>query len=329
MTDAPALSVIVITNRSYDVCRRSMAHARRQTYADRTEIVLVAAALDGLNPDMDDLNAFGAHQIVEAGDFASTGDAIAAGVRAARAPVVCYLEEHDYVPSDYAEKIIEGMARTDAQAAGYAMAPANPGLVSWAHLYLQFGEVAAPVTTRTARRLGGHHVAYRRDMLLGYGAHLRDVMTNEGIIFEDLRKAGHDLHVLPDLVVEHVQVSTLRLFVRAEFVSQQIYAHNRATVQNWSVPRRAIYALGAPLIPILRVSRAVREIHRSGRTAELMPQILPVMIAAAGAGALGEAIGYLVGSGQRNDSIRAGYELNRYAYVRDADRATIREAGTE
>ena len=225
---APELSLIVLTHDTYDVCRRVIGFAARQTARDRIELVLAGPSAARIAADPADMAAFGHHQIVEVGEVVSTGEAIAEAVRAARAPVTCYLEEHDYIADDYAERIIGAMRRFDGPAVGFAMRPHNPGLVSWAHAFLQFGEVVDPVTADEVGELGGHHVAYRRDFLLGYGTFLPEVMTHEGILFEDLRKAGTPLHVAGDIVVEHVQISRLGALMRLEHMSQRIYADGRA-----------------------------------------------------------------------------------------------------
>ncbi|MDB2407375.1 hypothetical protein N9W17_02440 [Jannaschia sp.] len=320
MHTPPALSAIVLTHDDYDVCRRIIGQLAQQTARAQIELILVGPSAERIGADQDDLARFGSHKIVEVGDVDATGTAMAAGVRAATAPVTCYVEEHDYIDDDYVERVIAAMARFDAPMVGFAIRPINPGIVSWAHVFLQFGAVAAPVETGEARELGGHHVAYRRDFLLGYGDDLRRVMDNEGILFEDLRRAGQPMNIAGDIVVEHVQISHLPSLVRTEFIGQRIYASGRADVQRWSLAKRALYVVGSPAIPPLRVGRAIREVIRSGRSRELLPWILPAMGLAACAGAIGEALGYMFGSPQSGHRARTEIELDRYSFVTDSDR---------
>jgi hypothetical protein len=322
----PVLSLIALTDGSYEACRRSLGFVRGQPGCEQVELILIGRSVAEMDPDLGELGDFGSYRILEVGDFEGTGVALAAGVRAARAPHVTYLEEHDYVGPDYLTRIIDTISTVDAPVIGVAMLPANPGLVAWCHMFLQFGEVIAPAERRAAFQLGGHHAIYRRETLLGYGDMLEAVLNNENIIFEDVRKRGETVFLAGDIVVEHVQVSRLGTFIRHEFIGQRIYGAGRAHAQNWSLGKRLLYAAAFPLIPFIRVRRGIRHIRRTGRSADLMPQVPVLMFAAACAGALGEAIGYLFGSPVSLVRERSAIELDRYAYVTERDQKAMRSA---
>ena len=88
----------------------------------------------------------------------------------------------------------------------------------------------------------------------------------------------------------------------------------------WSRARRLLYAAGSPLIPILRVARSISDIRRTGRGRTLLPQIIPVLLLGTFSGAVGEALGYLLGARPRDVAGRFEIELDRYAFVNRADR---------
>ena len=74
-----------------------------------------------------------------------------------------------------------------------------------------------------------------------------------------------------------------------------------------------------------RVSRGLKQVRRSGRSTGLMPQVAFVMFAAACTGAAGEMLGYLFGTKESHVRERTDVELDRYSYVRNADRKTVRK----
>lgn len=321
MSGEPVLSVVSLTDGTFETCRRSITSFLNQTVRDRIEIVLVGTSREEIAPDCDLLDQFHSYRIVELGEVHSTGQGLAAGVFDATAPLVTYLEEHSFMPTDYAETVVREMDEKKLNALGYGMTPANPGTVAWAHIFLQFATAVAPVASGVVDRLGGHHAAYRRDMLVSYGDLLPHLMGNEAVLHEDLRHRGIPMVINGDIVVEHAQISDLWHLMRHEFLSQRAFADARMNVLEWPMWKRLVYTGGSPLIPFLRLGRAAWHIGRSGRWTDVGPLGFLTMFAAGISGAAGEATGYLFGA--RTDVMRErmAYELNRYAYVNRVDRA--------
>ena len=316
-----AVAALIATDDDFEVCRRTLEYLAQQTVVDQMEMTIVCPSIERLNPDLDLLSRFGSHRIVEVAGLLTTGHFLAAGILAATAPYVMYFEEHNFPPPETLERALAVLEGTDRVALGFAIVPANPGPVAWAHLYLQFGQVVAPIASGEVDRLGGHHAIYRRDALIRYGAALPDLMSNEAILHEDLRRRGTQMYVLGDVAIPHVQVSDLSSLVKHDFIVQRIYGETRANFFGWSPLHRAVYVLGTPLIAPLRIARAYRHVRRSGRGIQFFLRILPALTLAALAGAAGEALGYVVGAGKSDRSTRLTMELDRYAFVNDLDQA--------
>ena len=121
------------------------------------ELVIVAPSRRELGLVAEEVDCFGGYQVVEVGEVDSMGPAMAAGVHAARAPVVVYAEQHSYPEPDWARVLIEKHQEPWA-AVGWAIRNANPGtLTSWSHLFGQFGPVVTPVRSGPSPFLAGHH----------------------------------------------------------------------------------------------------------------------------------------------------------------------------
>jgi len=249
---------------------------------------------------------------------------LAAGVMAARAPFVMYAEEHSFPPPNLAEVVIREMTEGEHVAAlGWAMMPANPGLMAWAHLYGQFGGVVAPIQSGPAIRLGGHHAAYRRTALLEYGSSLHHMMDNEAVLHDDFERRGVQMYITGEIVALHTQLSDFFSYLRHEFIAQRVFATARMTMMKWSPWRRLLYIAGSPLIPFVRLRSSLKDIRRTRRSGELMPQIAFVLLVANFAGAAGEALGYVLGVSDDIHLERMAIELDRYSYVHVGDRAHL------
>lgn len=320
MPSKPDISIFMITDESYAICARTVSYLKRQTIADRVELIIVGETLEKIAPDYDDFAAFHSYKVVEIGDVQWVGMAAAKGIEACSAEYVIYAEEHDYPPENWVEVVLATFEEGGHDAVGWGMTPSNPGLVAWAHIYGQFCDAVAPIDSGPALRLGPHHGAYRRDVLMSYGEELPFVFGNEGVLYPDLVRRGKSLYITGDTETEHTQISNFSDYARLEFIGMRIYAASRMRVFKWPLWKRALYIAGAPLIPFVRLWRSIHHIRRTGRSRQLLPQAALVILAANLVGAVGEAIGYAIGAEDDNRTERMHIELDRYAYVNESDR---------
>ena len=324
---AAQMSVVLVTPDRYDNIRKTMEYLQAQTVCDQLEIVIVAPSAATLDFDPAERAAFDSVRVVEVGEVQSTGRAIAAGVREASAPVVTYAEEHSYPAPGWAEALIKAHRQSWA-VVGVAIANANPGnIISWASLFTDFGPWVEPVEPGETSRLAWHHSSYKRAVLLEYGSELDVLLEAEGILHKDLLARGHRLYLESAAKTNHVNISLLASYARAEFHGARMFAANRAGVAKRSGFWRPLYICAMPLIPFLRLRRVLGHIFRSGRQRELFPRILPALIVGLIADTLGQLMGYAFGVGH-SARHRVSFELNRYQHVTEHDRA-IREAAVK
>ena len=313
---SPDLTVYTIGQHSADDCRAVLASLRDQTVASQLEVLVVAPSLgDVAREEFDCFHRFDLVPFDPVEDCGTTG---AAAVRAATAPFVTYAEEHAFFEANWAEELIAAHRR-GYDVVGCAMKNANPrSATSWAHLYAQFGPVVHPTESRKSDFLAGHHVSYRRDLLLAYGGDLRTVLEDESALFLELRSRGVPLYIEGKAISYHVNLSTLSGFGTLEFVGMRSFASSRAELGKWPLWRRLAFAVAIPLVPCLRVARISRDMRRSGRL-RMLPSILPSLLPALACGALGEATGYLFGPG-RSAQLKTPIELQRHDFVAGKDR---------
>jgi len=101
------MSVVLITPDNYQTLGHIIRAYAEQTVREYLELVIVAPSADHLDIVESDLECFPGYQVVEIGAFDSNAVARAAGVRAARTPLVAFAEDHCFPAPDYAERLIE------------------------------------------------------------------------------------------------------------------------------------------------------------------------------------------------------------------------------
>ena len=132
----------------------------------------------------------------------SHGESAAAGVRAARAPIVAFAEDHCFPEPAWARALLEAYAAGDIAAVGAVFRNANPGtLVSWCDFAIAYGPWIDPTPGGDQPFIAGHNSSYRRDVLLELGGRLDDLLESETVLHLELRARGKRVVVVDDSLV--------------------------------------------------------------------------------------------------------------------------------
>jgi glycosyltransferase involved in cell wall biosynthesis len=316
----PLLSVVVVTD-AYDTIRKTVRHLRAQTIADRIELVVVAAEPEeALGLDAAELSELHSHRAVQVEDIQSLSWARAPGIRVARAPIVALAESHCFPEPEWAERLLAAHEQGWA-AVGPAIYNANPATaVSWINLLIDYGPWLGPTEGGEIDDLPGHNSAYRRELLLEYGPRLETMLEAETIMHDDLLARGHRLYQEPGARTAHLNVTRTSSWIGERFQTGRRFASARS--HSWPAWRRALYAAGSPLIPLVRFRRLLREVRRAGIGRNFRGSGYPLLALALAVSASGELVGYALGSG---DSMYAlsRIELHKERHVSAVEQAEL------
>ena len=135
------MSVIVIAHGGADNLRPLLAALKAQTVASDLEIVLVGPEPARLFRDSE-LADFAGVQRLQGTVIPSSSQARTKGVRAARAPVVAFVEDHCFPLPGWAEALLE-RHQEDWSGVGPVVLNGNPRTAtSWSNYLIEYGEWA-------------------------------------------------------------------------------------------------------------------------------------------------------------------------------------------
>ena len=261
----PELSVIVITPDRYATIRKTMGLLAAQTARERLEVLIVAPSDDVLAEAQAHVGDRLRVRVLPVGQVTTVGAANAAGVRAASAPLVAFVEEHSYPEPGWAQAFIAAHQQSWA-VVGPVARNANPdSLVSWADFALFYGPWAEGHSAGAVEHLPGHNSSYKRDLLLAYGDELGPLLGAESVLQWDLRAKGYALYLEPAARMAHVNFGLMGPWLTTLFHASRLFAAVRAA--HWPWWRKALYVLGAPLIPAVRLVRHCARAAPGGRAA--------------------------------------------------------------
>ena len=318
--EGPPLSVVVITPDRVATVHKTLRHLRSQSICERIEVLIVAPTAEGLGLDESELREFCGYQVVEVGHMRSTARARAAGVRAAKAQVVAFTEDHAFPAPGWAEALV-ARHREGWAAVGPVMSNANPrSLTSWANLLIEYAPWLEPSEGGEREHLPGHNCSYKREALLQYGDRLEAMLDAESVLHWDLRAKGHRLYLEPKARTLHLNFAARTPSLALRFNGGRLFASSRA--RGWPAWRRALFALASPLIPLVRCARITCELFKPGRPRHLLPRLAPALVVGLAFDGAGEMAGYAFGAGRAMAKL-SDMEFHRERYTAGSDRPEI------
>jgi hypothetical protein len=320
----PALSVILPTPSDFASIATTVRHLARQSIAGRLELIVVAMGRPDFALDPRACRNFLDGRVVHA-ERASHGRASAEGVRAARAPVVVFAEDHCFPEPGWAEALLRAYAGPEVAAVGPVFRNANPGtLVSWCDFAIGYGPWIEPGTAGDQPFLAGHNSSYRRSVLLELDW-LDDLLEAETVLHLALREQGHRLVLAREARTAHTNFGRIGVWLPVQYHCGRVFAGERA--RHWGRARRAFYAAASPLIPWVRLRRAVAHLRRVDQVHPSLLRLVPLLALGLLADGVGQLLGYVAGQGSSSVYLTA-FEYRRVDHVPESDRHLWLEAGT-
>lgn len=322
-TESPTLSIILLMSRSFDWLQKTLVYWGRQTIHDQIEAIIVRPEhLRDVPIKEEFLRPFHSYRVITIPELSAVGVGFAAGVHEAAGEFVALAEDHAFPQPDVAEKLVAAFRSDPAVvAAGPKLISANVmSRLSQATFINGFWMIIFEQESRAVSALAGHNTCYRRDFLLSYGDQLPSVCEVERILHFDIEKQGKTLYLVADTAIHHANISRLSMALVHDYWGGRWFGGKRA--EDWSVGRKLVYIVGAPLIPLVRLRRIVAAMRQSPDDYRELPRLLPALLLMLAAHAFGEGSGYLLGSGKSSERY-APFELSRREQLNEADRAAI------
>jgi hypothetical protein len=311
-TDSPVLAAIVVIPDTYAALQKTMDCLRRQTIAELIEIAFVVPSRQKIDIEEKALVCFHSWQVVETGRIKSIADGFAAGIRHAHAPVVALIEDHSFPDKKWAESLVEAHKGPWA-AVGPSMRNGNPvNMLNWADFYQAYGEWYGPASSKPVRHLPGHNSSYKRAILLEFGESLEKLMESESVLHRHLKARGYELLLESGTCNSHLNFTTWKSWIPVKYYTGRQFAAIWSL--NWLWPRRLVFVLASPLVPLIRLWRIQEKVKRN-ESIGFFIRILPVLFVGLLFEGLGHMVSYAIGDGNYQEKLMK-YEFNRVDYIR-------------
>jgi len=309
--DGPLLSVILATDH-YERGRQLIGSMMRQTIAERIELVLVTSSPDDVRKGVDGNDHFHSIMIVPRDTVVPLSKARAAGVHASTAPYIFIAETHAYPDPEVCERIVELLSQ------GWSLVV--PGLrnanprngISWGGFLSDYGAWSRALPAGEIERAPAHNTAFRREVLMDFGADLDKAFGFGDSLHEGMKSRGQHAWFEPVVVVEHVNIYRARHWLKERYLSGVLIGGSRSDKWPWS--RRLLYVAASPLIPFVVLSRVRNGVREVARRETLPRSTYPVIVGGVILKVLGEVRGYVFGVSEESEAKMTAFEIKKLAF---------------
>ncbi len=314
----PQLSVVLVAGSGWPGITRTLEHLCAQTVREHLEVVVV-----GTTEVAERMRAFDhpflAFRLVAMAHVTQRGEAAAAGVESAVAPLVGLIEDHSFPAPTWAEGLI---AAHDGpwRGVGPCVGNANPATAtSWVNFLLSYGAMS-PLSAPGPRALiPWHNSTYKRGALEPYRGRLAPLLDYEGRLQEAIVASGGQLYLSTAIRTDHLNVSRARSSMRLNLHRGRMMGGLRSAREQWTALRRITHACLFPVYPFFQW-RALRTHLRSlPIPAALQSRVRVILAATLGVMALGEALGVVAGVGHGVERLE-DFELHRARHLARGER---------
>lgn len=298
---------MVIGNRRKRAAR-ALRSVLAQTEIDQAEVLL----LDAGSPGSEELigSDHAAVRTINTNGTGTFGTLRALAIRESRAQIVAFVEDHVETEPSWLGGILRSFEGPwDAVGAEVHNANAKVG-VSESIAVINYGLWTPPMEAGETSLLPGNNTSYRREVLLQYEDQLDDLMLSDTVLQWRMTRDGHRLYADPSISIQHLNPTTIRNAVTAEYVYHWAFSALRAQIFEWSAYRKIRYFLLSPIVPWLRFARVLKLVLR--KWPDQFTSVLarsPAILLFLHAAVVGQNMGLLLGM-RDSDKRFTDFELN-------------------
>lgn len=225
----------------------------------------------------------------------------AAAIADSTGHLVVMTEDHCVATEDWYERIVAAhRALPNLAIGGVIENAAVERLVDWAAFLCEYSAFVSPLPAGVVHDIPGPNVAYKRAAL----EQMQDLLDEgrwETFLHARLEERGFPLYRDPSIVVLH-----RKFFGLGEFLSQR-YHYGRGfagmRVQGAPLSRKAVFALGSPILPPLILWRLGKRLFGRRRHRAIYLRALPLLALFTLSWSVGEMIGYVLGPGDSLEKV--------------------------
>lgn len=218
----------------------------------------------------------------------------AIGMARATGEIVSIIEDHCIVQDGWFREILKAHDKGYQAVGGTVVNGSVERSIDWAVFLCEYSGVMPPIPDGEVSGITGNNVSYRKAILDRVDESVKKECW-EFFLHQELSKQGVTFLSAPSIVVSHKKEFGFWYFMAQRYYYSRSFAGMRR--KRTSLPVRLVYCCASPLLPGLMLWRMTRQVLNKQQHVGTFLRTLPLQAAFMVSYAVGEFVGYLLGSG--------------------------------
>jgi glycosyltransferase involved in cell wall biosynthesis len=290
LTDPSDLSVVVASHNARATIEECLSALLAQQHDGVGDIVVVDNSTDGTAEII--RSRFPGIKLLVEPHSALIPELWTVGIRQTSGGVVAITTAHCIPRRDWLSQIRKVHGEPVPAIGGAIENDKSAGLVDWAIYFCRYSHYMLPFPQGFALEIAGDNASYKREYLDRFQHVWRDGFW-EPAVHAELKKAGYRLLLEPSIVINHKKSFGFWSFMKQRFQHGIKFGEERAS--RFSIPKRLLYLILSPVIPLIFLVRITRQVVRRRRHSRKLLEAFPILLLFLLAWTFGEVTGYLRG----------------------------------
>ena len=286
--DKPKLSVVIGSHNAHASVGECLTSLGNQQHGPGVEIIVADNSTDGTAEIVRE--RFPRVKLIRCPTSTFIPELWEIGINQSHGDIVALTTAHCVPQKDWIREILKTHEATYPGIGGAIENDGSAGPVEWAIYFCRYSPYMLPFSESIVKDIPGDNASYKRWAL----DRCKDVRRHgfwEPVIHAELRKDGLQLLMTPTIVVHHKKSFSAPGFMKQRFWHGRQFGSARASKLSgiW----RVIYIFLSPLIPVVFLSRIVRQVLTKRRHIREFLSSLPILVLFLLSWSTGELSGYL------------------------------------
>jgi glycosyltransferase involved in cell wall biosynthesis len=289
LSEKPHLSVIIPSfnsGRTIEACLESL---RNQATDKIFEIIVVDSSVDAHIERV--AERFPGVRLYRFPERQFPGDALNFGIAKANGEILAFIGADCIADSNWVSETLQAHQSGHA-VIGDAVDNGNPeSYVGWGHYFCEFNQWMPRSSKRQME--DACCLSLKRWAFNRFGPFLEGTYCSDTAFNWRLAKEGHKPFFIPSIKVSHINIDSMKAYLKHEIIHGRSFARVRTLEQHFSVGRRTVFVLLSPLLPLLLFCRTTRRVFKNRIYLKQFLFSLPLVLLGLSFWSWGEFLGYL------------------------------------
>jgi glycosyltransferase involved in cell wall biosynthesis len=288
----PKLSVIIASVNGPEILKECLKNLNLQSMAAELEVIVASRCANLGVKTLD--KKYSTVKFIQAGPKTTLPQLRALALQETTGDVIGVLEDHCMVEADWAQRMFKAHQSEYPVIGGSVENAACARTIDWAAYFCEYSQAMNPIPEGEVGAIPGNNVSYKRPVFERFQEDMEQGAW-DFIVHDRMRKAQIALYSIPAITVHHKMSSSLGWFIKQKFHIARSFAGMRFASS--SRFRRARYALGTILLPLILANRIVSCVWKKRRHRLELILSFPYLFLLLLTWGFGEAVGYIFGPG--------------------------------